>query len=113
MRTQSRIPVATGCGIATAAAMAVLPPSRHFPGLFRDTGVAFQVPHRHRGRLLVVDRRFVEAAHAAGRHVHVWTIDDPKEIELLVELGVDGIFTDRPDVLRDVLVRLGVWDGAP
>ena len=113
MRTRSSTPVATSCGVATSAAMAVLPAHRAVPGLLRDRGAAFQVPHRHRGRLLVVDRRFVEQAHASGRHVHVWTIDDPDEIEELLDLGVDGIFTDRPDVLREVLVARGLWEGAP
>ena len=111
MRARSSVEVATSCGIAAAAAMAVLPANRHLPGLVRDTGSAFQVPHRHRGKLLVVDARFVEAAHASGRHVHVWTIDEPQEIEQLLDLGVDGVFTDRPEVLREVLLARGQWDG--
>jgi glycerophosphoryl diester phosphodiesterase len=45
--------------------------------------------------------------------VHVWTIDDRDEIEEMLDLGVDGIFTDRTDVLRDVLVERGLWEGAP
>jgi glycerophosphoryl diester phosphodiesterase len=112
MRASSAVPVATSCGIVAAAAMAVLPANRHLPGLFRDAGAAFQVPHRHRGTVLVVDARFVEAAHASGRHVHVWTIDDPPEMERLLDLGVDGIFTDRPEVLREVLLSRGQWDSA-
>lgn len=58
----------------------------------------------------VVTRRFVRAAHATGVGVLVWTIDEPAEIERLVDLGVDGIFTDRTDTLRDVLVALGTWE---
>ena len=61
------------------------------------------------GRLTVTDRRFVERAHERGAQVHVWTIDDPAEIERLLDLGVDGIMTDRPAVLREVLERRGQW----
>ncbi len=73
------------------------------------TGAACaQVPIRH-GRVVLVDRRFLAAAHRRGLPVHVWTIDDPVEMERLLDLGVDGIMTDRPAVLRDVLQRRGQW----
>ncbi len=67
------------------------------------------VPATRKG-IPVVTRRFVDAAHATGAGVLVWTIDEPAEIERLVDLGVDGIFTDRTDTLRDVLVALGTWE---
>jgi len=72
-----------------------------------DAGCA-QVPVEHRG-LIVVDRRFLAAAHARGVQVHVWTIDDEAQMEQLVDLGVDGIMSDRPAVLRGVLQRRGLW----
>ncbi len=71
-----------------------------------------QVPLYH-GRIRVVDRRFVAAAHRRGIHVHVWTIDEPDEMDRLLDLGVDGIMTDRPTVLRDVLERRGQWVDRP
>ena len=74
----------------------------------RFTGAAAQVPVRQ-GRILIVDERFVAAAHRRGMHVHVWTIDDEDEMERLLDLGVDGIMTDRPTLLRQVLERRGVW----
>jgi glycerophosphoryl diester phosphodiesterase len=81
-------------------------------GLARRTGgtafAALQVPHRH-GRLTVVTPGLVRRAHATGRQVHVWTIDDAQEMHALLDLGVDGIFTDRTDVLKDVLVQRGQW----
>lgn len=69
--------------------------------------VALQPPSRL-GPLTVVDQRFVAAAHSCGLAVHVWTIDDPVEMEQLVVLGVDGIISDKPSVLSAVLGRLGV-----
>jgi glycerophosphoryl diester phosphodiesterase len=70
-----------------------------------------QVPVRAR-RLVVVDRRFVDAAHGAGLQVHAWTIDDPEEMTALLDMGVDAIMTDRPVLLRDVLSARGQWHGA-
>jgi glycerophosphoryl diester phosphodiesterase len=67
-----------------------------------------QVPPRFRG-IPVVSRRFVEAAHARGVQVHVWTIDAEDEMERLLDLGVDGLMTDRPSLLKRVLQRRGEW----
>ena len=71
-------------------------------------GNCLQVP-THAGKLPLVDRRFVARAHRSGLPVHVWTIDDPAEMDRLLELGVDGIMTDRPEVLRSVLEGRGQW----
>jgi glycerophosphoryl diester phosphodiesterase len=57
--------------------------------------MALQVPPDFAGRPLVTPR-FVEHAHAHGLHVHVWTIDEPREIERLLDLGVDGVMSDFP-----------------
>ncbi|WP_309504359.1 MULTISPECIES: glycerophosphodiester phosphodiesterase family protein [Nocardioides] len=73
---------------------------------------ALQVPHR-RGRLVIATAGLVRRAHAAGRHVHVWTIDDADEMGVLLDRGVDGIFTDRTDILRAVLTRRGQWRESP
>jgi glycerophosphoryl diester phosphodiesterase len=67
-----------------------------------------QVPVRKQG-VPIVDRRFVAAAHRRAMAVHVWTIDDAAEMERLLDLGVDGIMTDRPAVLKDVLQRRNQW----
>jgi glycerophosphoryl diester phosphodiesterase len=72
------------------------------------TVVAAQVPVRH-GRLTVVDRRLLACAHRAGLQVHVWTVDEPDEIRRLLDLGVDGIMTDRVETLRDVYAERGLW----
>ena len=69
---------------------------------------ALQVPH-HRGPLTVVTPGFVARAHANGLPVHVWTVDDPEEMGELIDRGVDGIMTDRTDLLKQVLVERGLW----
>jgi glycerophosphoryl diester phosphodiesterase len=62
---------------------------------------AYQLPARIRGA--AVDARLVDAVHRADAHLHVWTIDEPDEMHRLLDLGVDGIVTDRPDLLNDVM----------
>jgi glycerophosphoryl diester phosphodiesterase len=59
----------------------------------------------------LLDGRFVDAAHAHGLAVHAWTIDRPEQMAQLLDLGVDGIMTDRPAELRRVLVERGQWAG--
>lgn len=61
--------------------------------------------------LQVLTDRLLRTAHAHGKQVHVWTIDDEATIEQLIDAGVDGIFTDRPDTLKTVLQRRGRWTG--
>jgi len=63
---------------------------------------AYQVPERATGVRLVTSR-FVGRAHHAAKHVHVWTVNDPIDMRRLLDLGVDGIITDRPDLLNEVL----------
>jgi glycerophosphoryl diester phosphodiesterase len=67
-----------------------------------------QVPMRQ-GRLTVVDRRLIATARRRGIEVHVWTINDAEQMRQLIDLGVDGIMTDRPEVLKSVLRERGLW----
>ncbi|MEQ6899757.1 glycerophosphodiester phosphodiesterase family protein [Nocardioides sp. YIM 152588] len=69
---------------------------------------ALQIPVA-RGPLRVLTPGLLRRAHAAGVQVHVWTVDEPEEMHALLDLGIDGIFTDRTDVLKDVLVARGQW----
>ncbi|OZM73106.1 glycerophosphodiester phosphodiesterase [Amycolatopsis antarctica] len=74
-------------------------------------GTLAQVPARQ-GALTVVDRSFLRSAARVGAEVHVWTVDDPVQMRALLDLGVHGLITDRPDLLRDVLVERGEWEAA-
>lgn len=67
-----------------------------------------QVPARGAG-LTVVDERSLASAHAAGLRVHVWTVNDAAEMRRLLDLGVDGLISDRADLLRTVLEERGMW----
>jgi glycerophosphoryl diester phosphodiesterase len=67
-----------------------------------------QVPTAWKGRTLV-DARFVRAAAGRRMPVHVWTIDEPEEMGRLLDLGVGGLMTDRPSVLKRVMEERGQW----
>ncbi len=100
--------VATSAHAAEILAFRLLPSARLAALLTRDGPVALQVPHRRKG-LLVATPGLVRRAHRAGLHVHVWTIDDPEEMQALLDRGVDGLMTDRTDILRAVLTGSGRW----
>jgi glycerophosphoryl diester phosphodiesterase len=98
-----------GGTVATSAAMGE---ARRFwlasrvglAGLLATPYDALQVTPRY-GRLTIVDGRFVRAAHRRGLDVHVWTVDDAGEMRQMLALGVDGLMSDRPDLLVEVLGR--------
>ena len=78
-------------------------------GRLRSTAArTAQVPVRQ-GPLTVITEEFIAKANSLGIHVHVWTIDDSVEMNRLIDLGVHGIMTDRPTVLRDTLRERGMW----
>jgi glycerophosphoryl diester phosphodiesterase len=92
LRLAGRIPARFGRGVQRAA----------------QVPVRYGRPTGPRG-LTVVTPGFVRAAHRLGIAVHVWTIDDADEMHRLFDLGVDGIMTDRPEVLRNVLTERDQW----
>jgi len=73
----------------------------------RPIGYALQIPTDFRG-VPIITERFVERAHRDGFAVHVWTIDDADQMRELLDLGVDGIMTDRPKVLKAVFEERGL-----
>jgi glycerophosphoryl diester phosphodiesterase len=65
---------------------------------------SLQVPEESSG-ITVMTAQFVRAAHERGLHVEPWTIDDPDQMQSYIEWGVDGIITDRPDLMLELLGR--------
>ncbi len=108
----AKVKVLTGPGLCTSMGprevARLVSASRGGPGRGGILSPCAQVPVGQ-GRVAIVTPRFVETAHRFGVQVHVWTIDDPVEMARLLDLGVDGIMTDRPQVLKDLLVERGEW----
>jgi glycerophosphoryl diester phosphodiesterase len=63
----------------------------------------------HWHRLPIVTRPLVGHAHRAGLSVHVWELNDARSIERALDRGVDGVMTDRPELLKRVLAERGLW----
>lgn len=100
-------PVATSAGPGEMVRFLANTRARRPTKLVSDS---MQVPVKYRG-IKVVDRATVAAAHAALKQVIVWTVNDGEEMRALLDLGVDGIITDRPDILRYVMEERG--NGGP
>ena len=81
--------------------------ARHFVGLaasYSPPAQAVQVPE-YRSGIHILTPRFVEDAHSRGMDVHVWTVNEAEDMQRMIDLGVDGIITDRPDILLELLGR--------
>lgn len=100
--------VATAAAPVEAALFRLLPSAWIADRLTRGRVHALQVPIRV-GPLTVATRGLVRRAHAVGKHVHVWTVDSDHEIKALIDLGVDGVISDRTDVLKAVLSERQLW----
>jgi len=75
---------------------------------YRTSADATQAPIEDRG-IPVLDERYVRRAQQVGLKVIVWTIDEADEMRRLLDIGVDGILTDKPTVLKSVLKDRGEW----
>lgn len=92
--------------LVSAAKTGVQPPASVVRGRFAH------VPLRL-GRMSINSPALVRRARRLGVRVVVWTVDDPLTMHALLDMGVDGLITDRPDVLRSVMISRGVWSPAP
>ncbi|WP_245933509.1 glycerophosphodiester phosphodiesterase [Arthrobacter livingstonensis] len=107
-------PVASSAGQKLLVAYFVLErwmPAPVLRALMRNVDV-LQIPVRH-NKVELVTRRSVARAHRLGLKMHVWTINDPGEMNRLLDLGVDGIMTDRADLLAGIMRERGCWPGGP
>ena len=96
--------VPTAVSLTVAAALTV--------GAISPGGQVYQVPMSYTLGPVTIDvvtPKTIARAHAAGRKVHVWTIDEPTTMHRLIDWGVDGLITDRPDLLKEVLHARGMW----
>lgn len=106
-------PVVTSAGQRSAATFRA---AAELPRLVRPGVVArtlrsvdgIQVPTEHHG-IEVVTPTTLAAAQEVGKYVHVWTVNEPAEMHRLLDLGVDGLVSDRADVLKAVLTERGQW----
>jgi glycerophosphoryl diester phosphodiesterase len=99
--------VVTGLAPVGVALLA-LPLPHVLTRLLMSHAPCVQVPVGYAGIRLMTPA-YVERAHAVGKKVHVWTIDDADQMNTLLDMGVDGLITDRIDILRDVLTARGQW----
>jgi len=109
-RHLTRGKIMTGIAAPGVAWTAFMP---GLPALIASPGAVLQAPAHQTIRgvtIPVVTRLAVWNCHQAGKYIHAWTIDDPDEMNRLIDLGVDGIITDRPDVLKDVLITRDLWE---
>ena len=74
----------------------------------RTKADALQVPEDF-AFVALADRKLVEAAEAAGKQVHVWTVNDPDHMARFLDTGAHALITDRPDLLRQLLESRGEW----
>jgi glycerophosphoryl diester phosphodiesterase len=105
-----RRPTPSSAGIACNAVFTLLGPvlpERWLRKILHDVD-ALQVPVRY-GPVTVVTPGFLRRAHRLGLQVHVWTVNDPAEMARLLDIGVDGLVTDRADRLKAVLQSRGQW----
>ena len=81
--------------------------NRFFP-FFNNNTPYLQIPMYFYG-VKIVTKKLVEHVHNSGKKIHVWTINDESEMKTLIDYGVDGIMTDRPKKLKDILQERLLW----
>jgi glycerophosphoryl diester phosphodiesterase len=103
-----RVASSAGTGALLALMAAKTAASRAYAWRMLRDSDCVQLPPRL-GRVPIITPGLVRALHDSGRQVHAWTIDDPDAMHALFDIDVDGILTDRADLLRDVLIARNEW----
>ena len=75
--------------------------------LHHPKGACAQVPKSQWG-IPLVTKKFIDYLQGKDKFIHVWTIDEEEEMDQLISLGVNGIMTDRPKVLKKVMEKHGL-----
>lgn len=88
----------------TEIALFVLAHKLGLPGFYWRQSNVLEIP-THSSGFRLKDRRLIEGAHRLGMEVYYWTIDDPAEMKELLNLGADGLFTNRPDLLKAIIAE--------
>jgi len=105
--TSGRVPTAMApIGVAWTALVPVV------SAIVSSPAVALQVPISEKVgpfRIPIITHETIARVHRLGKVVHAWTINEPEEMEELIDWGIDGIITDRPDLLKQILVRRNLW----
>lgn len=97
-RRITRGEVATSAGPSSVLAMVA---ASRLGRTVRRPVQAYQLPFDNRA--VPIDRKLVDSIHAAGAHLHTWTVNEAADMHRLLDLGVDGIVSDRPDILKEVV----------
>lgn len=103
-RQISKGAIATGASVAEIRRFVILMRLKIMP-IYMPAADAFQIPEYH-GDYHLLTEEFIEKAHKKNIKIHVWTINEKKEMERLIKLGVDGIMTDYPDLLAEVINKI-------
>lgn len=85
----------------------VLAHKLHLPGFYRRKSHVLEIPTASSGFNLK-DRKLIEGAHRLGMEIYYWTIDDKDEMRELLEMGADGLFTNRPGILKALREEMGL-----
>jgi glycerophosphoryl diester phosphodiesterase len=101
-RRITRSAVAVSAGPATVLAMVA---ASRLGRTVRRPVQAYQLPYNYKS--VPIDRKLIAAVHDAGAQLHAWTVNEAADMHRLLDRGVDGIVSDRPDVLNEVLRERG------
>lgn len=93
--------VATGAGRGEVARF-VLAQKFHLPARYQRKADILEIPISS-GGLNLADPRLILGAHQLGMEVYYWTIDERGMMKKLLEMGADGLFSNRPDILKEVI----------
>lgn len=77
--------------------------------LFSMNTPCLQVPVSFKG-ITIVSKKFINFVHEKNMKIHVWTVDSADTMQDLIDLGVDGIMTDRPSILKEILIKNNLWN---